>query len=222
MKRKIAAHVDADVEKALLRLAPVADAFAALLMPQAEVVLHNLHSDKIAYIANNISRRRVGESSLTDLKDIGTLDADVIGPYRKINFDGRELKSITAVLRDAELRPYGLICINFDVTVIDAARNILAALSSVGTSAEPPSALYRSDWQDAINKTVAAYLRERGIAASALAKEDHADIIRALNDEGYFAIRNVVPYVARLFGISRATVYKHLARVRDTAKQTEQ
>ncbi len=214
VKRKSATSGEAHSTEALEKFFSVADAIATLLIPQAEVVIHDLISGRIAYVANNISRRKVGESSLTDLKDIGSLEENVIGPYRKTNFDGRELKSVTAVLRESGGRPYGLVCINFDVAMIEAARNILTALSALDDSSKQPQALFRSDWQETVNRAIANYLKERGIAASALAKEDHAEIIRALDKEGYFAIRNLVPYVARLFGISRATVYKHLKDVR--------
>lgn len=179
-----------------------------------EVVIHDLTRGKISHIANNMSRRQVGDSSLVDLQDIGNLEGQVIGPYRKVNFDGRELKSITAVLRDDRSEPYGLICINFDVDVLQSAKKILAALTALDSPPRQPSALFRSDWQEEVNKAIAGHLRKKGIARSALGREDHAEIISELDQEGYFAIRNVVPYVARLFGTSRATIYKHLREAR--------
>lgn len=196
-------------------LIPVAEAIAALMKPHAEVVIHDLARGQIAHIANNISRRRIGDSSLTDLKDIGALDGDVIGPYPKTNFDGRELKSITAVLRGADRAPLGLLCINFDISVIAQARAALDALSAFEQTGHQPAALFQADWQEKVNEEIAAFLRQRGLAASALARPDHADLIAHLEREGYFAIRNLVPYLARALGVSRATVYKHLKEVRD-------
>jgi len=210
LKRKSAPEAGVRADVPLRVFEPVAEAIAALLKPHAEVVVHDLAAGRIAYIANNISRRKVGGSSLTDLKDIGSLDAGVIGPYRKTNFDGRELKSITAVLRDGDGEPFGLLCVNFDISVIETAKDVLSALSAFQDAGRQPAALFRSDWQDAVNKVIADFLKARGLAASALAREDHAELIRTLDGEGYFAIRNLVPYLARLLGISRATIYKHL------------
>ncbi|MFJ6323149.1 MULTISPECIES: transcriptional regulator [unclassified Rhizobium] len=198
----------------VLQFVPVAEAVATLLKPHAEVVIHDLRTQTIAYIANNISRRDIGGSSLADLKDIGELGTDVIGPYRKTNFDGRQLKSITAVLRNSDGETFGLLCINFDIAPIEAARNALSLLAAFQGAGAQPSALFNADWQETVNGAISGFLGERGLAASALAKEDHAALVERLEQEGYFSIRNLVPYLARLLGISRATVYKHLREAR--------
>ncbi|MFK0164135.1 transcriptional regulator [Rhizobium sp. NPDC090279] len=203
----------------ILQFAPVAEAVATLLKPHAEVVIHDLRTQTIAHIANNLSRREIGGSSLAELKDIGALGTDVIGPYRKTNFDGRQLKSITAVLRNQAGEPFGLLCINFDIAPIEAARDALSLLAAFQGAGAQPSALFRTDWQETVNAAIADFLSERGLAASALAKEDHAALIEVLEQEGYFAIRNLVPYLAKLLGISRATVYKHLRDARESKQQ---
>ncbi|MGM4984256.1 MULTISPECIES: helix-turn-helix transcriptional regulator [Rhizobium] len=204
----------------IMVFAPIAEAVATLLKPHAEVVIHDLRTQTIAYIANNLSRREVGGSSLAELKDIGSLGADVIGPYRKTNFDGRQLKSITSVLRNTAGEPFGLLCINFDIAPIEAARDALNLLAAFQGAGAQPSALFRADWQETVNAAIADFLGERGLAASALAREDHAALVEMLEQEGYFSIRNLVPYLARLLGISRATVYKHLREARQKKLQT--
>lgn len=203
----------------LLPFAPVAEAVSILLKPHAEVVLHDLRTQTIAYIANNISRREVGGSSLAELKDIGSLGLDVIGPYPKTNFDGRQLKSITAVLRNTAGEPFGLLCINFDIAPIEAARDALSLLAAFQGTGAQPAALFRDDWQETVNSAIADFLGERGLAASALAKKDHAAVVEMLEQQGYFSIRNLAPYLARLLGISRATVYKHLREARQKKLQ---
>lgn len=203
----------------ILRFVPIAEAVATLLKPHAEVVIHDLRTQTIAYIANNLSRREVGGSSLAELKDIGSLGTDVIGPYPKTNFDGRQLKSVTAVLRDTASEPFGLLCINFDIAPIEAARDALSLLAAFQGAGAQPSALFRDDWQETVNAAIADFLGERGLAASALAKKDHAAVVEMLEQEGYFSIRNLVPYLARLLGISRATVYKHLREARQKKLQ---
>jgi predicted transcriptional regulator YheO len=220
MSKKAANAKEPTSEEDVLGFASVAEAIAMLLKPHAEVVIHDLKTTKIAYIANNISRRQVGGSSLTDLKDIGSLDSDVVGPYRKTNFDGRKLKSVTSVLRGKDGTPFGLLCINFDVEPMELARDALNMLTAFQGDGKQPSALFQSDWQETVNAAIADFLGERGLAASALAKEDHAGLVEALEQEGYFAIRNLVPYLARLLGISRATVYKHLREARQRKVRT--
>ena len=221
MPREIATDMDGSTgNEDILQFAPIAEAVATLLKPHAEVVIHDLRTQTIAYIANNLSRREVGGSSLAELKDIGSLGSDVIGPYRKTNFDGRQLKSITAVLRGKADEPFGLLCINFDIAPIEAARDALNLLAAFQGAGAQPSALFRADWQETVNAAIADFLGDRGLAASALAKEDHAALVEMLEQEGYFSIRNLVPYLARLLGISRATVYKHLREARQKKLQT--
>ena len=91
---------------------PVCQAIATLLQPHAEVVLHDLATGNIAFIANAFSKRRPGDSSMTDVEVAISIDSSVIGPYRKTNWDRRQLRSVTAVLRDHANRPVGLLCIN--------------------------------------------------------------------------------------------------------------
>jgi predicted transcriptional regulator YheO len=219
VKKSDVGDTELAAQRDILQFVPIAEAVATLLKPHAEVVIHDLRTQTIAHIANNLSRREIGGSSLAELKDIGDLGNDVVGPYRKTNFDGRQLKSMTAVLRNQMGEPFGLLCINFDIAPIEAARDALNLLAAFQGGGEQPSALFRSDWQETVNTAIADFLGERGLAASALAKEDHAALIGVLEQEGYFAIRNLVPYLAKLLGISRATVYKHL---RDTRQKKQQ
>ncbi len=101
----------------------IADALARLFAPHVEVVLHDLVNDRIHHIANCFSKRKVGDASLTDTQDVD-LSASVIGPYAKTNWDGRRLKAISTVLKDANGSPVGLICINHDIEAFRKHLNI--------------------------------------------------------------------------------------------------
>ena len=99
---------------------PVGAAIAALLYPHAEVVLHDLASGQVAALWNAAPGRQPGMDSLVEADLIDASDpAGVFGPYEKTGTDGRRLKSVTAVLRDAGDRPVGLLCINMDVSRIE-------------------------------------------------------------------------------------------------------
>lgn len=209
-----------EADFSLAALKPVAEAIARLVSPHAEVVIHDLRTRRIAYIANNISRRRVGDPSLNDIAEIQEWQGDAVGPYRKTNFNGRELKSVTAVLRRRDGVPTGLVCINLDTTVISDARDILAALASLDTSAKQSVDLFQSDWREKVNTAISTFAEDRGLAPTALTRPDYGDLFEALDRDGYFAIRNLVPYLARLLGISRATVYKYLRAVREKARHS--
>ena len=191
----------------------IAEAIATLLHPNAEVVLHDLKTLQIAHIANNFSRRNLGDSSLTEVEELGELTGSVVGPYPKTNFDGRELKSVSAILRNTRGKPVALLCINLDVSGLKAARLALDSLIGLTTTSQP-AALFENDWREAINSAIAAFMKTRGLASSALAREDHRDLIAYLDSQGLFSLRGAAPYLTTVLGVSRATLYKHLKDAR--------
>ncbi len=197
--------------------APICDAIARLFYPHVEVVLHDLVSGTIAHMANAFSRRRIGDESLTEIQELKSLDRDVIGPYPKINFNGRKLKSITTVLRNSGADPMGLLCINYDtetaLSLIDALRKM------VGTpEADPlPPDLFKGDWREHVNVMIDRFLKKRNVALAGLSGPDKKALVAGLDKEGIFTIRNVAPYLCDVLGVSRATLYKWLKVSRENS-----
>ena len=101
----------------LERYKPIAEAISLLLFPHAEVVIHNLHTGFIGAIFNNLSKRAPGDESSLDESDRLPDNQDVFPPYFKINWDGKKMKSVTAVLRSSRGKAVGLLCINLDIGV---------------------------------------------------------------------------------------------------------
>lgn len=201
-----------DAHRLLSAFVPVADAIALVFRPHAEVVVHDLSADRIVHIANPFSGRRVGESSMTENAGIAPGGPAVIGPYPKRNFDGRPLKSITAVLPDGEGRPIGLLCINVDVSVFETVA--AAARGFLDFDTARPVALLDADWREEANSLVGDYLLERGKRLSALSVDEREDLVRTLDARGFFEMRNAAPHMARILGVSRATLYSTLKAVR--------
>nr|WP_314576585.1 PAS domain-containing protein [uncultured Pseudomonas sp.] len=191
-----------------------ARAVAMLLSPHAEVIIHDIASGKIAYIFNVFSKRRVGDSSLTDISDGTSFEDDVSGPYRKVNFDQRQLKSVTAVLRDPGGAEIGLLCINFDTTVMSGMADIAASFLKLETIVEKPYALFASDFQELANVVMDKFLRARSVTLASLTPGEMVLLIGEMDRAGVFAIRNSMNYVCELLSLSRATVYKYLRRTR--------
>ncbi|SCW75403.1 YheO-like PAS domain-containing protein [Pseudomonas sp. NFACC52] len=83
-------------DPALENFRTIAGAIATLFYPHAEVVLHDLRSQKVDYIANNLSKREIGDDlSLEDMlsEDISERN---IGPYEKLNWDGQKIRSLSS------------------------------------------------------------------------------------------------------------------------------
>ncbi len=187
---------------------PLCDAIALLLQPQAEVVLHDLATETVAHIANPFSHREVGEPSLLHEIDFRP-DVALIGPYEKVNFDGRRLKSISAVLRE-DGRVVGVICINLDVTHLQSAIELLTALTRVPTGAGQPAVLFQEDWHERINQYVHAWTARNGVVIADLSRAQRLQLVGELAADGAFGGKHAAAYVSRVLQMSRASVYNYL------------
>ncbi|CNB92596.1 helix-turn-helix transcriptional regulator [Yersinia intermedia] len=197
----------------LSRYQPIADAIATLFSPYAEVAIHDLASQKLVYIANNYSQRELGEdSNLSDLRF--DQHSQVIGPYQKRNWDGRQLRSISTVLRDDNRQPIGLLCINLDITVFESAKAALELFLS-GQQLQPqPEVLFQDDWQERINTYIHQWLQQQQLTLAALNNASRRMLIETLYQQGAFNGKNAAGYVAKILGIARATVYNHLKNIK--------
>lgn len=187
---------------------PLCDAIALLLQPQAEVVLHDLATETVAHIANPFSHREVGEPSLLHEIDFRP-DVALIGPYEKVNFDGRRLKSVSAVLRE-DGRAVGVICINLDVTHLQSAIELLTALTRVPPGAGQPAVLFQEDWHERINQYVHAWTARNGVVIAELSRAQKLQLVGELAADGAFGGKHAAAYVSRVLQMSRASVYNYL------------
>ncbi|OBZ97127.1 hypothetical protein ADU59_05450 [Pararhizobium polonicum] len=201
---------------------PVCEAVATLFSPHVEAVLHDLESGLIFHIANAFSKRRPGDSSLNEAGLASTLDEDVIGPYGKSNWDGRRLKAITSVLRDADSKPIGLLCINHDIEAFAGVLDQLKSMIDIATPMPKTSALMAEDWREAVNSVIGEFLTTHRTSLAGLTGTEMDDLITLLEMRGVFAIRKAVPYVAGILKLSRATIYNRLGAIRQKQETTFQ
>jgi len=187
-------------------------AIVALLSPHAEVALHDLEADRIVRIWNPLSGRSVGDPSLLDELPASWTDHPVQGPYRKVLADGRELSAVSAVVADAAGTPRGLLCVNFDRTVLLDAAALLTGF--VAPVVEAPAGLLERDWREQIALTVDAHCREHGLHRDRLTRADRLEVVRAVEARDLFATRSAADHVARTLKVSRATVYSLLKEIR--------
>jgi D-arginine utilization repressor len=202
------------VRKLLLeRYSHVAESTALLFFPYAEVVIHDLSTQTIAYIANNLSKREIGDdSALEEIEH--TVSDKIVGPYEKLNWDGRKMRCVSTVLFDDTDAPVGMMCTNFNIAVIDDVRGILDGfMKGVGVVPQPDE-LFRDDWQERINSFLHAWLAERQLSLNSLSRPHRRELVEALYLEGAFKGKSAANYVANVLGMGRATVFKHLKDLR--------
>ncbi len=199
---------------------PLADGIAALLFPFAEVVVHDLTTQTIVHLANNLSRRAIGDGTALDDLEFED-DESVIGPYEKRNWDGGRMRAISICLRDDQHRPIGVLCVNVAISGFEQARATLELLASGVRVAPQPERLFRDDWQDKVIAFLHAWLESRRLALGALTREQKRELILALEASGAFRGRNAVPYVAKVLDLGRGTVFKYLKAKRESVARTE-
>lgn len=204
---------DSDVyAPALAPFIPVAEGIASLLMPYAEVVVHDLSTGSVAHIANPISRRTPGDPSQLDDIEF-TAGQSVIGPYEKTNWDGRRMKCTSSVLYEDGI-PIGLLCINLDVTQFEQVRRALEGFLLTKAPTEDVQALFQNDWHERTNEFITAWCARKNIQIGFIDRPLRRELIGALKNAGLLDQRRAPAYVARILGISRATVYNELAALK--------
>lgn len=191
---------------------PAAEAVAALLHSHAEVVVHDMATDRIVRIWNSFSSRKPGDTSYVVGDPDLTPDRSVYGPYERADRDGARIKSVTAALRDDAGGLAGLLCINLDMSKFDEAIQLLTAFVRPGPTAT--RVLFKQDLREQVNWIVREQLVRLGKRLEALERADRLIIIRELDRENVFETRNAAPVVARALGMSRASIYSMLREAR--------
>lgn len=191
----------------------ISEAIAALLHPYAEVVVHDLEKQQVEILVNNFSKREVGSPTLLEDMEF-TPGQWVIGPYEKINWDGRKLKSISVVLRDEKGIPEGIMCINLDVSVANEMHQMLELFLKPNSLIDPPEELFKDDWHEKINIFVHNWLKENGRTMGNLNRVEKRQLVALLYEQGAFRGKQAANYVASILGLGRATVYKYLKEAR--------
>jgi predicted transcriptional regulator YheO len=207
-------------EMLLARYAHLADSITTLFFPYAEAVIHDLSDQTVAYLSNNLSKREIGdESALEDVEE--TTNNKLLGPYEKVNWDGRRMRCVSTALFDDEGNAAGVMCINFNIAAFEEMRSTLDLfLRGAGVVAQPVE-LFKDDWQERINTFLHGWLQERQIALNSLTREHRRELVEALHAEGAFKGKSSANYVAKVLGMGRATVYKHLREMKAGSEHVE-
>jgi predicted transcriptional regulator YheO len=191
-----------------------ADGVAALFFPYAEIVVHDLRRQCVAYIANNLSRRKIGDDSALERAELSAKDP-VIGPYAKRNYDGATMRSVSIVVNNSAGKAIGLVCINLNIGVFEQAHAALEQFVSGARLTRQPQAIFQDDWQERINTFIHAWLGERRAALNLLTREQKRALVQELFASGAFNGRSAAEYIARILNMGRATVFKHVKALKE-------
>ncbi|MGF1715535.1 helix-turn-helix transcriptional regulator [Photobacterium chitinilyticum] len=203
-----------NAELLLHRYASVADGIALLFSDYVEVIIHDLESQSVVHIANNISKRNIGDPAALDDVNFEQTEA-VIGPYEKLNWDGKKICSTSVVLRDDQNTPIGMLCINMSTAPIEAAREALELLLPMKNLIPQPEKLFHDDWQEKVNSFIHLWLANMNLTIPTLSRKDKRVLVEALYEEGAFKGKSSADYIANVLGMGRATVFNYLREIKN-------
>jgi D-arginine utilization repressor len=196
----------------LTKYEPIAESIATLFFPHVEVVIHDIVENRVAAIFNSFSRRKPGDNSgIENLQGLA-IGAPVQGPFEKQDANGRRIRYTSSVLRSDEGTPIGMMCINFNVSVLGDIQIAIQSLLGSPVDSTKFDQLFDDDWQTRINAFVSDYLHKMHRNLSTLLPAERAELVTALHAAGAFRAKKAASHVASVLGISRATVYKYLSQ----------
>ena len=200
------------------------DGIAGTFGPRCEVVLHDLSKldRSIVKIANgHVTGRSVG-GSITDqgLKDLKKGDNDLLLNYRSVTTQGRPLKSSTIVFRDGRGKPTAAVCINVDVTDILAFNSQIRDMFGVTESVQSgeQGETFQKDLVSTLDDMAGKAIRGIGKQVQSLSREERMDIVRDLDNQGFFLIKGAIKILASKLKLSKFTIYNYLDEVKNHSK----
>lgn len=199
-------------DPSLANVDPIVSGVVALFYPHVEVVLHNVHANRIERLWNAYSGREVGGESLLDAESLlGAETGRVMGPFEQVAIDGRKIASVSVPLNDGQY----LLCMNFDRAVISDA---IEMLERFAVALKPqPAALFKLDWQNAMHTVIDEWCAEHQRNRSGLTRADRLDVVSRLDQHGLFATKNAAEHAGQALGVSRSSAYALLSEARAAA-----
>ncbi len=202
----------------------LAHALALQFGSGCEVVVHDLEAadpgHSIVAIENgHVTGRRLGDGPshvVLEALHAGTERLEDRLAYLTKTADGKILKSSTVFIRNDAGRTVGIFAVNYDITVLRAAADVIGGL--VGTEPDAPrepEPIVRSV-ADLLDDLIEQSVQLVGTPVALMTKEEKVRAIKYLNDTGAFLITKSGPKVCKYFGISKYTLYNYLDEARAT------
>jgi predicted transcriptional regulator YheO len=194
-----------------------------------EVIVHDMRRPEHSTVAianGHVTGRRVGDPIIAaPLEDKGFKEVldnarptgqssgiAVTDRYVSRTRDGRELHSMSVILRDARGQPFASLCANVDLTPLQLIGGAVGTLMGAPLPGRPPGPAPEKSIDELIDEIVADAVSEIGRPVVAMDREDRIRVVRIMSERGLFLIKSSVERVARVLGVTRYTVYNYLGR----------
>ncbi|MGY4527248.1 helix-turn-helix transcriptional regulator [Pseudomonas sp. TE21394] len=193
-----------------------------------EILLHDLdHPERsvVAIVNGHLSGRGVGSPILAapeqdqGFKALMQASADqqgcapVVVPDYPTTLKGRTLRSATAIFRDSTGHPFASLCVNTDVTGLDAAMSFLQQFQPLATA---PTVTEPADMELLMSEIIQASLQRSG--QGRMNKQAKVEAVRVMQERGLFIVRGGVEKAASALGVTRYTIYNYLEQLRGASR----
>lgn len=211
--------MDSNIHPQFKTLIPVAKGIAETFGSNCEVVLHdfsNLEKSIVAIFNGHVTGRTVDTrmtESILEKINLHQEGKDVYNYTGKSTL-GRELKSTTTFIRGDQGDIIGCMCINFDITDMISARNIMNELCKVDER-EVEVIGEVNKINDVLYDIVESTIHKYGRPVIYLTKDEKVVIVKDLEEKGVFLVKGAIDYVANALQVSRYTVYNYLDGIRE-------
>lgn len=199
--------------------------FADVLNEQTEVVVHDMRSGEIVFIANGaVTGRTTGKTDqtstirlLAERAEHEHIPGRIIG-YRSVSPKGNALRSSNLFLRGDDGDYRYSICINQDIAGLAALQSYLDGLLGT-TRLEQP--LQEEETVDGLIMNILLSELERVKPFGLDSREEKMLVLKRLDEKGVFDVRHAVPKVCELLQIAQPTLYKYLRELKAEEETAE-
>lgn len=211
--------MDKPIHPKLLSIIPIAKAVAETFGSNCEVVIHdfrNMENSIVAIFNGHVTGRTIDtQMSEPILSKINKhQEGHDVYNYTGKSTLGRELKSTTTFMKDDDGEIIGCMCINFDITDLLSARNVMNELCKVDEK-EIEVIGEINKVNDVLYDIVEGTIHKFGRPVIYLTKDEKVSIVKDLEEKGVFLIKGAIDYVANSLQVSRYTIYNYLDGIRE-------
>ena len=210
-----------DIKPALRPYVPLAQMLVQTFGADCEIVLHDLDdpAHSVVYVENpSVTGRQLGASFDQLVKKVilsDDLKENYAANYYFTAPNGKRIRSSTLLIKDADGRLTGALCINLDTTQITRQIDFLQSLL-------PPEPQQKTDGagEGEAREHVSVMIENLmdGILGDADAKnlprEARIEKVRFMEQKGLFLMKGSIENAAEKLGVNKVTIYSYLDEVR--------
>lgn len=207
-----------EIRSVLRPYIPVAEMLAATFGADCEVVLHDLAAPErsVVYVANpSVTGRKIGDSFDQLVRQVilsGELREDYVANYYFTAKNGKRIRSSSLLIRGADGKLEGALCINLDTTRVQAQLDFLQSLLP-----QPPQSAQAQTAEAEHISVMIENLMDGivgGADAAQLTREQRIEKVRFMEEKGLFLMKGSVERAAEKLGVNKVTIYSYLDEVR--------